>query len=156
MMMVQSFLILAGSYMTAAFVITTKPSHSNIILQSTKVGKKNDEEVIAHLYHEWQDEREHVDAMVHVLEDDVDLGGCVDVKPQDDHHRYYMEKESHVHDSLWNEVEHSLENDPDLFNIVTKKKSAGGVNKDFMKMEAHRHDSLFDEVAHALDNDPYF
>eukprot|EP00546_Thalassionema_frauenfeldii_P013648 CAMPEP_0178919408 /NCGR_PEP_ID=MMETSP0786-20121207/14418_1 /TAXON_ID=186022 /ORGANISM="Thalassionema frauenfeldii, Strain CCMP 1798" /LENGTH=111 /DNA_ID=CAMNT_0020593331 /DNA_START=219 /DNA_END=554 /DNA_ORIENTATION=+ len=111
--------------------------------------------MLTHLYHEWQEENEHRAAMVHLLEDDADLGGCVDIKPQDDHHQYYMEKESHVHDSLLNEIEHSIDNDPDLHNFVSTKKKVE-VNKNFMELESHRHDSLLDEIAHAIENDEYF
>jgi len=54
---------------------------------------------------------------------------------------------------LISEIEHALETDPDLANIVTKKEKKR-VNRNFMEKEKHMHDSLLTEVEHAIDTDP--
>ena len=100
---------------------------------------------------EWKEEAAHLRAMEHSIEDDPDLDGLVEHKKPAQ--KYYVEKESHLHDSLFSEIEHAIETDPDLANIVAKKEKKM-INNDFMEKEAHVHDNLLTEIEHSVDMDP--
>lgn len=101
--------------------------------------------------HEWGEEAAHLRAMEHSIEDDADLDGVV--KHKKTVQKYYVEKESHLHDSLFSEIEHAIDTDPDLANVVAKKERKM-INNNFMENEAHVHDSLLTEIEHAIDTDP--
>ena len=102
---------------------------------------------------EWKDQADRLSAYEHSLESDTDLVNFLDHLPKSPN-KIFMDKESHRHDSLWNEIEHAIDTDPDLASIVAGKGGGDAVNQDFMEHEKHRHDSLLDEVQHAMENDP--
>jgi len=122
----------------------------------TTASKDEDDELLS-LYGKWQNELTHIVAMEHAAESDADLMNVFEQKHQ--HKKYYMERESHCHDSLLREIEHSIDTDPDLHYIVAGASSSAatqGVNQEYIHNEAHRHDSILDEIAHSIDSDPYY
>jgi transposase-like protein len=99
---------------------------------------------------QWRKEADRLHKLEHAIETDPDLAGLVE--PRKQAQKMYIEKESHIHDSLFAEIQHAIETDPDLVNIVREDKN---INMRFMEKEAHMHDSLFNEIEHSIDNDPY-
>jgi len=118
---------------------------------------KEEEDELFSLYGKWQNELTHIVAMEHAAESDADLMNVFEQKHQQK--KYYMERESHCHDSLLREIEHSIDTDPDLHYIVSGASSSAetqAINQEYIHNEAHRHDSLLDEIAHSIDSDPYY
>jgi len=140
-----SLLLLATA--TEAFVVSPPGQHST--LKRFVQGKVSlDVETVRK---EWKEQAEHLRAMENSIDQDHDLDGLVEHTKKTN--KIVLEKEAHVHDSLISEIEHALETDPDLANIVTKKEKKR-VNRNFMEKEKHMHDSLLTEVEHAIDTDP--
>ena len=146
-------LLAATSIITVeSFVVVPNAGHGHQVVNKLSA-QHNGETDLDSVRHEWQEEAAHIRAMEHSVFDDPSLEGMVEhkkKKPQ----KEYVQHEEHIHDSLWNEIEHALETDPDLTNVVAKKE-AKNINNAFMEKEAHLHDSLLTEVEHAIDTDPY-
>ena len=94
-----------------------------------------------------------LERMVVNAETDPYLDGILEPRRQKKLNRIFMDKEAHRHDSLLHEIQHAIENDPDLMGVTQAKASA--VNEAYMEKELHRHDSYWNEIEHAVDTDPY-
>ncbi|CAB9517422.1 expressed unknown protein [Seminavis robusta] len=171
-----SILLLAAAPLAESFLVAP-PNQRSLTLQMAKsnndghpilskmvqgldsvledlVEEKDDTRMVKDLdeaHHEWAEEAKRIHQVEHSLESDAYLAGLVE--PSKEAQKAFIDKEAHRHDSLFAEVAHAIENDPDLANIVAEKDDKV-VNPSFMEQEAHVHDSLLNEIAHSLDNDP--
>ena len=157
-----TFLTAATSLMVAveSFITLQQPRH-----QGTTVTIITLKEQIISQERIWELENQFISNFISSLENDHDLDGVVDRHGHDSTlttkhptNKFYLNHEKHVHDNLLNEIEHSLETDPDLHNIVVgmeteKKKKMMMINKSFMEKESHVHDNLLNEIEHSVDND---
>jgi hypothetical protein len=124
--------------------LSTKPKSPSTI----------EDEFVQRTQKQWQEEAEHLHQYEAAAFTDPDLDGLVE-EAHKAPNPVHMEKEQHRHTSLYNEVEHSIENDADLSNVIEKPKKdhSRKVNTTFREAEKHRHASLYDEVQHSIDTD---
>ena len=141
-----SLLVAVESFIT----VQQQPRHQGTAATNTIIMLK--EQIISQ-ERIWELENQYISNFISSLENDHDLDGVVDHDRLTN--KMYVKQERHVHDSLLNEIEHSLETDPDLQNIVGSSMDASPqkVNKKFMEKESHVHDNLLNEIEHSVDTD---
>lgn len=111
----------------------------------------NHDAFLARMQYEWKEEADRLQKYSHMVESDADLANLLDHGPILPNPRY-LEHEAHRHDSLWHEVAHAIDADPDLVGVTQGEKKP---NPRFMVWEAHRHHSVLDEIQHSIENDEY-
>ena len=118
--------------------------------------KKDTDKFVADAQHEWQEQSEHLRQHQSSLWNDPDLDSIVDHHHDKRANPVFRNAEAHRHDSLAHEMQHAIENDPDLRSVTIANKEAPHhqVNHAYRNQEAHRHDSLLDEITHSVRQDP--
>ena len=102
---------------------------------------------------EWSHEAQQLAKYEQSIESDAYLADVLDhhVTPKVPN-KTFMEKELHRHDSLADEVEHSIDTDPYLAFFTDGKEEE--VNRSFRRQDKNRHDSLLHGIQHAVESDP--
>jgi len=109
---------------------------------------------LAPVQDKWKKEFENLQKMEHSVESDPDLSNLMDHVPKTEHiNKVFMEQESHVHDSLLNEIQHAIDTDADLEGVVAHRDKKT-VQKGYMEREMHKHDSALNEIEHSIATDP--